>query len=321
MDCDTREGIILYLQDGLSGLHTLLRDRNSRNKNTDSTRLSEWVIFGKVFLYSYGGAALIRDFSGNVMRMDECGQVLSTEKFMQFGQLQKGKDFGYSIRCERFPTENLICPECGKGWDISNIEDYYHSKDEAEIDPGREFLGKTIKEFASHISKRNDAIYRLTYEILILNPKYIDHNPHPVYKNGFANKPLDYVLEIGDKVLFEKLVYRHIHCHRRHQAIQSKIFFEDIFRKSGFEKFSVRETKNEYCTCIECSPWYEFAIPNFGIIKLGWRKHVINIDWFGTGKNFISLFESENVTKWEHGIHAWGKEKAIEYLSKIRNDS
>lgn len=56
---------------------------------------------------------------------------------------------------------------------------------------------------------------------------------------------------------------------------------------------------------------------------MGWRKHVISIEWQENYKPFDmnELFGTEDVTKWEEdgkrGIHAWGKDKAYEYLKKV----
>ncbi|MFA6437153.1 MAG: hypothetical protein WC242_03245 [Candidatus Paceibacterota bacterium] len=68
----------------------------------------------------------------------------------------------------------------------------------------------------------------------------------------------------------------------------------------------------------------------FGTIKIGWRKRVININWSDVAKKLeergyenasqkiLALFESEDVTKDGSNIHAWGYEKAKGYLRQIR---
>lgn len=81
----------------------------------------------------------------------------------------------------------------------------------------------------------------------------------------------------------------------------------------------VREIQNEY--------WKESVYPWFlvtthkGVIKIGWRKRVINIDW----KESDIIIDpkdvtTDDVTKGQWGdkyIHAWGYEKAKEYLDKL----
>jgi hypothetical protein len=82
-----------------------------------------------------------------------------------------------------------------------------------------------------------------------------------------------------------------------------------------------KEIANEYCPCAICnqtSPWFLVTTAK-GIIKIGWRKRVINIDWSNSDIKSTGdeLFPNENVTKWETGIHAWGYEKAKEYINKL----
>ena len=98
---------------------------------------------------------------------------------------------------------------------------------------------------------------------------------------------------------------------------------------------------NGYCNQDCCShvPWFCFHTSD-GDIIIGWRKHVISIEWQENFKPFdMAIFNGENVTKWcenfshipksidhgiltttgKRGIHAWGREKAYEYLKKVRN--
>lgn len=97
---------------------------------------------------------------------------------------------------------------------------------------------------------------------------------------------------------------------------------------------------NGYCNQECCShiPWFKFHTPD-GDIIIGWRKHVISIEWQENFKPFdMAIFNGENVTKWcenfshipksinhgiltttgRRGIHAFGREKAIEYLKKAQ---
>lgn len=77
---------------------------------------------------------------------------------------------------------------------------------------------------------------------------------------------------------------------------------------------------NGYCSnrCCEHKPWFLCHTPD-GDIEIGWRKRVISIEWKENFKDFdISIFDSEDVTKWSRGIHAWGSEKAYEYIKKVK---
>lgn len=64
------------------------------------------------------------------------------------------------------------------------------------------------------------------------------------------------------------------------------------------------------------SPWYLIKT-QWGLIMIGWRKRVINIDWEDTGLKAEDLTKDE-VTKWPEGVHAYGEEKALEYLKTLK---
>jgi hypothetical protein len=55
---------------------------------------------------------------------------------------------------------------------------------------------------------------------------------------------------------------------------------------------------------------------NIGLIKIGWRKRVIQIDWSDTK---IEMLIDDDVTKGKDFCHAWSYEKAIEYLNKLKS--
>lgn len=79
----------------------------------------------------------------------------------------------------------------------------------------------------------------------------------------------------------------------------------------------IEETKNEYDN-FDVFPWF-IAYTKLGRIKIGWRKRVINIDWqgsliIGTANN---IFPNEDTTKGDCYIHAWGYDKAQEYINKL----
>lgn len=65
-------------------------------------------------------------------------------------------------------------------------------------------------------------------------------------------------------------------------------------------------------------PWF-MVTTSKGNIKIGWRARVINIDWSESDIETTAkeLFLNENVTKGERYIHAWGYEKAQEYITAI----
>ncbi len=100
-----------------------------------------------------------------------------------------------------------------------------------------------------------------------------------------------------------------------------------LFLLSGFEVESTYKLANEYWSDpYDTEPWW-LVKTKFGLIKIGWRKRVINIDWFdtkyqaGVSKFYddrpIEILTCDNTTKWETGVHARGYAKAVEYLSTL----
>lgn len=80
-----------------------------------------------------------------------------------------------------------------------------------------------------------------------------------------------------------------------------------------------KKIPNEYDS-ESIEPWYSVTTYK-GIIKIGWRKRVINIDWTLSDieYNGRELFASEDVTKDDKFIHACSYEKAKEYIDKLLN--
>jgi len=82
----------------------------------------------------------------------------------------------------------------------------------------------------------------------------------------------------------------------------------------------VEEIPNGYCSqyCCKHLPWFVVTTSK-GRIKIGWRKRVICIDWSDSiiAEKAEELFPSEDVTKYDKLIHAWGIEKAQEYVNKL----
>lgn len=81
-----------------------------------------------------------------------------------------------------------------------------------------------------------------------------------------------------------------------------------------------KRVPNKYLGESEIYPWYQ-VFTTKGPITIGWRKRVIHIDWSEMDNPIKSdiLFKEEDVTKSNYLIHAWGYEKAKEYITKILN--
>lgn len=225
------------------------------------------------------------------------------------------------------PHDGIICPICKKGWTIHNCHDTVVVPT-TEVLPLNDFIGKRLDEVKDYYSVRVDARY-LMKDDTIRNDRYIDLAPKPDYpllkknekgwidaKGGITN---DYVIREGDDGYFNVWRYYHRTCNRLNLAFKEEKRFREIFKAAGFSFACLHHIPNKYCSYDKCAPWFRVET-EVGTITIGWRKRVISINWseaFHNNKDIIHLFEKEDVTKGHHSIHAWGWDKATEYLSKL----
>lgn len=212
------------------------------------------------------------------------------------------------------------------GWTIEDCHNT-HIKHHIEFIPLTDFAGKTLDYVKQVFGRKRLAAYRMQPDILIRNDRFINLTPKSDFPSLKVNgrgwvgqcDGIDdnYIIQEGDEGFFNVWQYFHRECNRKYLAKNERVYFTEILSQAGFDAFRLLETKNHYCECEVCAPWYRAQTP-FGEILIGWRKRVIHVDWSKTGKDLLHLFKDEDVTKDKYYIHAWGKEKAIEYLNRIR---
>lgn len=71
-----------------------------------------------------------------------------------------------------------------------------------------------------------------------------------------------------------------------------------------------------YFTTLPTQVWWLVKTP-LGLIEVGWRKRVIQIDW--SESDVRCDVTSDDVTKSDSMVHAWSEAKAIEYLKTLRS--
>jgi len=134
----------------------------------------------------------------------------------------------------------------------------------------------------------------------------------------------------NNRCVFEDGKDFHYSCYRNYRRLLevdrfTRMLMDIIYKKTDY---TFELLPNGYCKekCCSHIPWILFHTID-GDIIVGWRKRVISIEWQENYKSFNleELFKNENVTKWtgadgKRGIHAWGREKAYEYLTKVLKD-
>jgi hypothetical protein len=126
-----------------------------------------------------------------------------------------------------------------------------------------------------------------------------------------------YIEEIRNKIeLAHAKQYRH---EKRQENIEA---MKELFHRAGFDPIYAKVIENQYDSnpAYYTDPWLIVTTAK-GPIKIGWRKRVIEINWSESDikQSAKDLFPSEAVTKVDQSIHAWGKEKAVNYLYELKN--
>jgi len=346
-----KEGIITKL-DTLENFFELLEVRRIAHKERDET-LNEFYVLNAAFhLDQFGQCGrcltpqlqqiinlpiitkeelwtIIRNYDRGRNALTNAEIVKDTDAARASG---RSYPFQFCIAHEYPPYPGVTCPECGQSWNIKNLTDYLKMESVRKKFPAGEFIGKSLKTMWEAYAKKTDAEYHDPADHRVYNPKHIDNTPHPEYPTLKINRcgfyPDDsgrtdpeYILQEGDVVEFWVIECFHKQCLRTHLDRTEQEGFIEVFKKAGFQKYEFKAIPNEYegCHdpyCTKCAAWF-LVTTEHGIFKVGWRKRVIEITWPKEQK-FLQLFTGEDVTKGESGIHAWGWEKAAEYLAKIQ---
>lgn len=111
----------------------------------------------------------------------------------------------------------------------------------------------------------------------------------------------------------------HEACYRKRLAARQRAEVRSAFFAAGFPNVNLITIPNEYegPEYYYAPPWYLVQVGDGPVFKLGWRKHVIHIDWDKTEKLLPDLFSDQETSHAEHYVHAWGYEKLTEYLKRL----
>ena len=332
---DTKLGITESIG-SLEKLIELIYERHTAGYKRNE-RLNEFYIMGRYGLDTCGNCSKAHGIIPKEI-LPQMPDVLTRDEFWQYLKEHTSEEntmLSFSSNGGNIPPPYIKCSHCNERWGIDNCYDTV-VRHLTEHIPLTDFVGKTLRNVRIAYSQKHDAIYRMQPDILIRNDRFIDNSPEypdteedwqkSIVKNanGWMSEKEgitdEYIIQTGDEGHFNVWKYFHQECNRINLSQGKERKFKDLFEKAGFKEIQMAAIENEYCSCEVCAPWF-IATTEFGNIKIGWRKQVINIDWsaltLSPHKDILSLFEGEDVTKGQDGIHAWGYEKAQEYLDKI----
>lgn len=336
---DTREGIQKYLDDGLAGLNRLIRDR-SRAGYKENKRMKTWIILGRWVADSCGnfGKIIDIDYKQGQAPKDLYPDMIDILSFEELRNVLGKISISHGFQ-DDVPDTHLRCPECNNSWNIYDCHDVIVKRESLTL-PLAEFEGQKLYEVQREVSLKTDGFYRFG-ESPIRNDKWIDMAIEPGYEvlkineqgsihsspekrsfkdqlEGLKDQHLyyDYVISEGDEGWLDVWKYYHRPCNEAKAKKDAEEYYGDMLVKSGWAT-TMCLIPNEYSVTDHSWPWIKFCTLG-GMIKVGYRKRVINIDWSDTKQHYRHLFEDEGVTLTDTYVHAWGKDKAIEYLTKIR---
>jgi hypothetical protein len=329
---NTVEGLSLAIQT-LSGFNEAVRIRHEAGYN-DRLRLNEFVVLGTWFMDTCGNC-MKRCDKGTIGQDDRPEPKAPADVMTHNDYWAWRKAMGLS-ECISFghlshiPPTRMVCPVCHCGWTMKTVNDVERTSENTILMSLRAYEGMTYGEVLEQLALRSDAIF-IPVENEIRNNKYIDLTPkYPEPKNeyekkqvvnerGFVKVERDHVIEAEDQGFFWKFVYYHPKCRQIELATWTEKRFKQVFDNAGYEAYFLKAERNGYGSTSYNGPWFRAVLP-FGELMVGWRKRVIEITTQEgcRGLDMAKLFADEDVTKSGTCVHAWGWEKATEYLRKIR---
>lgn len=309
---------------GLHGFNKLVSERR-RAGYRRGERLLELTVLGEWSLDSVGN--LWKIHSPTPKQHALIPAVLSMTEYTAWCE-----STGYSPGCSSLsggiPSHGEVCAVCGEAWKLSTA----HAavlKHEHKVIFLDGFVGMPLTSVAAVLTTARVSFFLQPGSLF--NVKYsTSTNARGLQKNeGWCAE--EHVIEEGDSALFNSYSFLHHHCNKERETAAAEKFFRAVFAEAGFQAVELQAIANEYLGADATVPWY-LAETEVGQIKIGWLKRVTHIGWGEEGEeirarnilggwdvNLSRLFRKEEVTQGPGFIHAWSREKVVEYLGKIRN--
>lgn len=337
---DTVEGISKALKD-LVSFNNLVKERQQAFYERKE-ELTFFFVLGRYVLDTCGNLGFITEVQPKDS-LPNIPDVLEKEAFdnylVEHSEEYPRQIMSWGLSYALAPVDKT-CPHCEKSWILANAHDHI-SRNDKETFSLAEYQGETLGFVKNLYSKDLHRVYITNINVYIRNDKNINWSPkYPltedewklnIVKNekGFISSEdgIDdnYLIQEGDELWLDYFVYYHKECNYLALAEEYQEKFKTIFEKAGFKNFEIDVIPNEYYSSPSRAPWF-LVKTEFGRIKIGWRKRVINIDWTDlldktVGFGFLEhIFRGEDTTQCFNYIHAWGWEKAEDYLWALRQE-
>ena len=289
-------------------------------------RLSELVFFGKWWSDSDGNLYRItRNLPDNVREYSaSLNNVVPGDDFWNYLKANGIEHIMSTL--DGLPPAGICCPDCKQPWDMSTVADAVETRPSLDVSLD-EFVGRQLGEVIKEIQENNQefAIWRIQSDAAVSNPAYIDTSPaHPgtsVQKNSagvLRGDQSEHVIQPGDIAHFTVWEFRHSDCQKKRNEQFASEYYRDLFADAGYTA-SLSLVPNEHNPDpIRASPWACIELP-FAKITIGWRHSVISISVENNDAvDLKTLFSEEGSRMDTKFIHAWTREKAVEYLKAIK---
>jgi hypothetical protein len=114
-----------------------------------------------------------------------------------------------------------------------------------------------------------------------------------------------------------------MHARREKMRDESRSEVESMLTLAGLKPGRMWELANGYWPLAPHyddvrRPWW-LARTSIGLIEIGRRKRVISISWNAT--DVRAVVTEDDVTKEDTMVHAWSVAKAVEYLTRLREEA